>query len=236
MTDNKKEMERDEFKAMQEKGEATDIIDDIVFEIELLKQIEINIDYILLLVKKYHDGHCKDEEIKMSIQSAVNSSPELRSKKMLIENFIAGINEVDDIMAEWRAYVERALESDLAAIIAEEKLKEAETRKFIENAFRDGEIKTVGTDIVKIMPAVSMFGKKKAEEVKDSGNAEGGKKARVIAKLKAFFEKFFGVGVVFIAKKENLVDMSDADNIIKLAQSVGDIDVKFAADKNKCKK
>ena len=43
-----------------EKHEGTDITDDIVFEVELLRQIEINIDYILMLVKKYHDSHCED--------------------------------------------------------------------------------------------------------------------------------------------------------------------------------
>lgn len=42
------------------KGEKEDITDDIVFEIELIRQIEINIDYILMLVKKYHDSHCDD--------------------------------------------------------------------------------------------------------------------------------------------------------------------------------
>lgn len=48
---------RDEWKRKRENGEITDIIDDIVFEVELIKQIEINIDYILMLVKKYHDTH-----------------------------------------------------------------------------------------------------------------------------------------------------------------------------------
>ena len=167
------------------KGEKEDITDDIVFEIELIRQIEINIDYILMLVKKYHDSHCDDKEILVTIQKAVDASPELRSKKQLIETFIAGINDVDDVMAEWHGFVAVEREKELTQIIQEERLKEPETRKFLQNAFRDGEIKTTGTDIDKLMPPVSRFG---------GGGARAKKKQTVIDKLKGFFEKFFGIG------------------------------------------
>ena len=149
---------RDEWKRKREKGELVDITDDIVFEIELINQIEINIDYILMLVKKYHDAHCEDKEVLISIKKAIDASPELRSKKQLIETFIQGINDVDDIMTEWHDYVAEQREEDLKALISEEKLKEPETRKYLENAFREGEIKTTGTDIDKLMPPVSRFG------------------------------------------------------------------------------
>ena len=65
-----------------------------------------------------------------------------------------------------------------------EKLKEDETRKFLENAFREGEVKTVGTDIDKLMPPVSRFG----------GGNRANKKKNVITRLKAYFDKFYGVG------------------------------------------
>ena len=91
---------RDEWNEKRKKGESTDIIDDIVFEVELIKQIEINIDYILMLVNKYHDSHCEDKEVLITIKKAIDSSPELRSKKLLIENFILGINDVNDVMTE----------------------------------------------------------------------------------------------------------------------------------------
>lgn len=94
---------RDEWKRRRNNGESTDIIDDIVFEVELIKQIEINIDYILMLVKKYHDTHCEDKEVLITIRKAIEASPELRSKKDLIEAFINGINEVDDVMIEWHS-------------------------------------------------------------------------------------------------------------------------------------
>ena len=161
-----------------------DISDDIVYEIELVRQIEINIDYILLLVKKYHVSHGEDREILITIQKAVDASPELRSKKDLIESFIAGINEVDDVMTEWRSYIAEAKEKELVRIIQEEKLNEEATRKFISDSFRSGEVRTTGTDIDKLMPPTSRFG----------GGNRAAKKQTIIEKLKAFFERFFGIG------------------------------------------
>ena len=134
--------------------EKEDIIDDIVFEIELTRQIEINIDYLLMLVKKYHDSNCDDMEILVTIQKSVDTSPELLSKKQLIETFIAGINDVDDVIAEWHSFVVVEWEKELTQIIQEEKLKYPETRKFLENAFHDSAIKTTGTDIDKLMQLV----------------------------------------------------------------------------------
>ena len=175
---------RDEWKNKQPKGDKEDITDDIVFEIELIKQIEINIDYILMLVQKYHDSHCDDKEVLITIRKAVDASPELRSKKALIESFIAGINDVSDVMVEWRSFVAEQRESDLQQIIAQEKLKSEETRKFIETAFRDGSVKTTGTDIDKLMPPMTRFG----------GGNRAEKKQGIIAKLLGFFEKYFGIG------------------------------------------
>ena len=202
---------RDEWNERRKRGESTDIIDDIVFEVELIKQIEINIDYILMLVKKYHDSHCEDKEVLVTIKKAIDASPELRSKKALIETFIAGINDVEDVMTEWHDYVAEKREEELVQIIKDEKLKEPETRKFIENAFRDGEIKTTGTDIDKLMPPVSRFG----------GGNRATKKQGVIDKLKSFFEKFFGVGGSFSAdmpKTENYADIATEQPLMMVAE------------------
>ena len=165
-------------------GEKENINDDIVYEIELVRQIEINIDYILLLVKKYHDGNCQDKEVLVTIRKAVDASPELRSKKQLIETFIAGINDVDDVFTEWRGYVAEEKEKELAQLIQEENLNEEATRKFVSDSFRNGEVKTTGTDIDKLMPPTSRFG----------GGNRAAKKQTIIDKLKAFFERFFGIG------------------------------------------
>lgn len=161
------------------------IDDDIVFEMELVKQIEVNIDYILMLVAKYHDSNCEDKEILAAIDRAIKSSLELRSKQELIEGFIATINADSDVQKDWGVFVRRQGEEDLQALIKEEKLKPEETRRYITSAFRDGALKTTGTDIDKIMPPVSRFG----------GGNRAKKKQTVIGKLKAFFEKYFGLGV-----------------------------------------
>ena len=162
---------RDEW--IQRENEIADITNDIVFEIELIKQIEINIDYILMLVKKYHDSHCEDKEILTTINKAVNASPELRSK-----------NAIEDIIIEWNNYVSEQRAKELNQIISEENLNPEETWKFLENTFRYGEVKTIGTDINKIMPPMSRFG---------SGNRTK-KKQIIIEKIQKFFEKYFGIG------------------------------------------
>ena len=172
--------------AFRTKAEAENIDDDIVFEMELVKQIEVNIDYILMLVAKYHKSNCEDKEVLIAIDRAIKSSIELRSKKELIEGFIATINTQTDVKRDWMKFVMRQKEDDLATLIADEKLKEEETRRYIEKAFRDGTVKTTGTDIDKLMPPVSRFG----------GGNRAAKKQGIIEKIQAFFEKYFGlVGV-----------------------------------------
>lgn len=159
------------------------INDDIVFEIDLIRQVEINIDYILMLVAKYHESNCKDKNILVSIEKAVSSSMQLRSKKELIENFIDSINSSTKVDEDWRKFIKEQKENDLESIISEEKLKQEETRRFIDNSFRDGILKTTGTDVDKIMPPVSRFG----------GGNRANKKQGVIDKLMKFFEKYFGL-------------------------------------------
>ena len=186
--------------------ESTDINDDIIFETELIKQIDINIDYILMLVQKYHDGHMQDKEILVTIQKAVGAHPELRSKKQLIEMFLDSINNVNDVVTAWNGFVEKQREDDLATIISEEKLKPEETRRFLEKAFEDGEIKETGTDIDKIMPPVSRFG--------GGANNRAAKKQTVISKLKGFFEKYFGVGTKFKAVPEEVYTFEEPEMLM----------------------
>ena len=165
------------------KVQAENIDDDIVFEMELVKQIEVNIDYILMLVAKYHKSNCKDKEVLIAIDRAIKSSMDLRSKKELIEGFIATINSQTDVNSDWKKFVMEQKETDLSTLIADENLKDEETRKYIDNAFRDGAIKTTGTDIDKLMPPVSRFG----------GGNRAAKKQGIIEKIQAFFEKYFGI-------------------------------------------
>ena len=164
-------------------GDKENINDDLVFETELIRQVEINIDYILLLVQNYHNSNCTNKEILVSITKAIGSSLLLRSKKELIESFISSVNVSTDIEESWRDYVQKQKEKDLKELIETENLKPEETTKFIESSFRDGQVRTTGTDIDKILPPMSRFG---------GGNRQE-KKKTVIEKIQAFFERYFGL-------------------------------------------
>ena len=83
---------------------------------------------------------------------------------------------------DWRKFLHERKEADISAIIEEERLKPEETRRFIDNALRDGMLKTTGTAIDKIMPPVSRF-----------GGGRAAKKQGIIEKLMLFFEKYLGL-------------------------------------------
>ena len=161
------------------------INDDIIFEIELIKQVEINIDYILMKVAEYYKSNKKDKEILIDIKKAIDSSIELRSKKELIEGFIDRVNSSKNVTDDFKKFVKEEKEKDLEKVIEEEKLKPEETKKFIDNSLRDGTLKTTGTDIDKLLPPVSRFG----------GGNRIEKKLGVIEKLKGFFNKYLGLTI-----------------------------------------
>lgn len=168
------------------KGEKVSILDDVVFELELVRQVEVNIDYILLLVEKYHESNCEDKTILGAIDKAVRASLNLRSKRELIEQFIATINAGSSVREDWQEFVERERERELVEIIKSERLKEAGTRELVAAALRDGELRTSGTSIDSIMPPISRFGG-------GGGASREAKKQGIIARLMEFFKKFSGI-------------------------------------------
>ena len=166
-------------------GDRENINDDIEFEVELIRQVEINIDYILALAEQFHASNCKNKEILGAIDRAIDSSIQLRSKKDLIQGFIDTMNASTVVERDWHVYVEKQKEEDLTRIITEEKLKPEEAKRFVDNSFRDGALKTTGIDFDKIMPPVSRFGSRGKNRVE--------KKQTIIQKLSSFFEKYLGV-------------------------------------------
>lgn len=174
---------RDEFKH-EPGGDKEKVNDDVVFEIELVKQVQIGIEYILALVAEYHQSNCQDKEVVVKIQKAIAASPDLRNKKDLIEQFIERMTptDSDNVMENWDKYVAEQRAADLQRIIDEEKLKPAETEAFISHAFEDGQLSTIGTSITKILPPMPLFG---------GGGKRNQKKKTVIEKLQAFFQKYF---------------------------------------------
>ena len=160
---------------------------ELEFEIELLRQVDVNVDYILMLVEQYRSkrGDGDDKEIRAEISRAVNASPTLRSKRDLIEDFVDGVSPTGQIDQEWLQFIASKRESELETIITDERLRPDETRVFVATAFRDGHVQTGGTAITKVLPPVSRF---------SAQGQHGATKQRVIEKLTAFFERFSGLG------------------------------------------
>ncbi len=163
------------------------ITDDVVFEIELVKQVEVSVDYILMLVQKWRDEHPEgqDVEIRVEINRALDASPSLRNKRDLVQQFVDSVSLHGAIDDQWRAFVAARREAELAQIVSEERLRPEATRDFLAGAFRDGRLHTTGTAITKVLPPVSRF---------TAGGDRATMKQRVIDKLSAFFDRFFGLG------------------------------------------
>lgn len=162
------------------------INDDVVFEIELIKQVEINVDYILMLVEKYRAGFGdgEDKEIRAEISRAVDASPSLRSKRDLVEDFVDTVSVTGTVDEQWKAFVAAKRDAELETLITDQKLRPDETRAFVWAAFRDGQLRTTGTAITKILPPVSRF-------AADGGHGE--KKRAAVEALARFFDRFFGL-------------------------------------------
>ena len=160
-----------------------EIKDDLVFEMELVKQVEINIDYILALVKKYKDQNSKDRELTLQdIDRAIKSSPQMRNKKELIDAFVKSITPSSDVDDDWNTFVRTKMQEEISDIIKTEHLKDAPARKFIHDSFDNGYVQTEGTGIADIMPPLNPF-------KKNAGREE--KKAVILDKIKALFNRFY---------------------------------------------
>ncbi len=168
----------------REKLEKENINDDLEFEMELVKQVEVNIDYILFLVNQYHDSHCQDAEIHVKIIKAIDSSPDLRDKRELIERFIDSLTPSSHVDEDWREYINAEKRSEYAAIIEEEHLKPQPATDFIEMAWDRGYVPEGGLELSGIMPPINPF---------DPAANREGKMQRVLERIKAFFAKFFDV-------------------------------------------
>ena len=167
-------------------SEKESILDDVVFEIELIKQIDVNIDYILCWSRSGErekgDDSTKDGHGLADISAALDASPSLRSKKDLILAFIeAQQGHQGDVTEAWQNYLAQQRETELAALIAEERLNNEKTRALVDDAFRDGAVSTLGTSITSLMPPVSRF---------SATSDLGASLNRVSERILAFFERF----------------------------------------------
>jgi type I restriction enzyme R subunit len=168
-------------------AERENINDDLVFEIELIKQVEINVDYILRLVNEVRQarGDGEDIEIRAAITRAVNASPTLRSKKDLVEAFVDNVSPTGDIDEQWSRFIETRRDAELEKIIVDEGLQPDATRKFVRTALRDGSIQRTGTAVNDILPPLPRF---------SAGGNHSEKKQTVLDRLAAFVDRFMNLG------------------------------------------
>lgn len=172
-------------KYRHKKGDSTNINDDLVFEMELMKSIEINIDYILFLVGQLTGNENKDREIIIKAMKSVEASPDLRNKKELIEEFINSHTPENDVHDQWYEFVRQSQQKEIEEIIESEKLKRDKALEFVNQSFRNGEVMENGTAIAEILPPMGLFG--------GAGTKRAEKKNSVIKKLKEFFSKFYDI-------------------------------------------
>ena len=170
-------------------SEKESIIDDVVFEIELVKQVEVNVDYILMLVEQYREerGDDTDREVETlaKIRRAIDSSISLRNKRDLILAFVDRVSADSDVKEDWRRYVEARRDEELKHLIADEGLDPDATRALVERAFRNGAIPTTGAAVTEILPPTSRF---------LADDSYGIKKQTVLDRLAAFFDWYFALG------------------------------------------
>jgi type I restriction enzyme R subunit len=161
------------------------IIGDITFEIELVKQVEINVDYILMLVKELQASTGEEnKEIKAKIDRAVLSSYSLRSKKDLIDQFLSTIDNHSDIDKSWKLYIEQERDRELEEIITTENLDPVAAQKYLAQAFSDGALQLAGPALTNMLPPKNMF---------TPEDLHGRQKASVLTKLQDYFDRFFGL-------------------------------------------
>ena len=162
--------------------------DDVIFDIDLLKSQEINLDYILELIfennKKKMDKSSLIEEIRRVIRSSVGN----RAKESLIVDFIndANLDAISDrteIIKAFFEYAQTKQKKEASDLIESENLNEREARHYIEMSLRREYASENGTDFNNILPKMSPLNPSYLT-----------KKHKVFEKIAAFVEKFKGVG------------------------------------------
>lgn len=161
-------------------NDKVNINNDLVFDIQLVDQVDINVDYILMLVEKYAQTMCSDVEILVKIRKTMDSTPQLRSKRQLIDSFLEAITA--NPRADWHEFVRKKAMADLTQIITDESLNPDNTLQFMKNSLRTDCVKDYGMDFDRILPRLS----------RRSG-VKMAKKTQVHEKLCAWLEKYQGV-------------------------------------------
>jgi type I restriction enzyme R subunit len=171
------------------KAEASDIDwDDVVFEIDLLKSQEINLDYILELIfdsnKKTKDKSELIDEIRRVIRASIGN----RAKESLVLDFINetdldDIKEKATIIDDFYAYAKVKQKKEASELITEESLNEEAAKRYISTSLKREYASENGTELNSILPKMSPLNSQYLI-----------KKQSVFEKIVSFVEKFKGVG------------------------------------------
>lgn len=175
----------DTYESLRAKDQAQkhSVLDEVEFEVELLKQVEVSIEYILELIAKYHKH--QDAQSYERILKLLDSSLSLRSKKELLLRFIQSLNPQSDVAKDFSTYIAAHKNESLETIITELKLKPEKTRAFMRDAFERRELRDYGQAFGEILPPSPLFGKG-AEQTHIV-------RKQALEKLQAFFELFSGL-------------------------------------------
>ncbi len=156
----------------EQKEDPADIGDDLVFELEILRHDDINIDYILRLIREMGEDSGRNRELKADIERQVKASPLLRSKLELINKFIAELSNKGYSPEDWNEFMEEERRQALERIISRERLDEERTRLLIEEALASGGyINTQGPDIAALLPPLPIFGGAREQAIRRVTNS-----------------------------------------------------------------
>ncbi|EMZ7505216.1 type I restriction endonuclease subunit R [Campylobacter upsaliensis] len=168
----------------KDKDEQENALDEVEFEVELLAQVEVSIEYILELIAKYHKDQATNYE---PILKLLDSSLSLRSKKELFLRFIDSLHTQSNVAKDFSTYIKMCKDNALQDIIDSLNLDPKKTKNFMQDSFERGELRDYGRAFGEILPPSPLFGK----------GAEQTHKIRekALEKLQAFFELFKGLDI-----------------------------------------
>jgi len=177
-----------ETKQKREKGETTSLTG-VDFELEILKQIEVNVDYIVALISKHSKAGGNEEDVTNSIKGVMMSSQTLRSKAgVIIEVIKDNFTEIKDSITEGEVgdilirELRKSKDLEIQNIIKDEQLKDKDASRLINRVIREGHVDEQGVELDYILPPTSRF-----EEDRED------KKGRVLGKIKVLVERYADV-------------------------------------------
>ena len=162
--------------------------EEVVFEVDLLKSQEIDLDYILELILEHHKKNKNKEALVEEVRRIIRASIGNRAKESLIVDFIneTKLDTIDDkptIIAAFFTYAQERQKNEAAELIAEENLNEEAAKRYIQLSLKREYASENGTDLNSILPKMSPLNPQYRI-----------KKQSVFRKIATFVEKYKGVG------------------------------------------